>query len=405
LKFKPSNITLVLFTSLFPYEGGESFLENEIKYLSDEFKKIIIVPTKRTKRKRKLPYNVEVDSNIIDSKTRYFYKLKSLFGKYFINNFSINSSKIKYLFKNAVYVEIIKKWIINFLIENKVEDVLFYSYWFEAPTAALTLVKYNHPNLKFISRVHGGDLYEHLYGLTKFPFRQKIISSINYIFPISEIGKNHLQKKYNLSSDKISISRLGVMKANVLAQPSTDGKLRIVSCSNLIRIKRIDLLVDALVKLRSEQIEIIWTHIGEGELKIKLEEQAHAKLKQNINFKFLGYLKNIDVLNYYKTTPTDIFINVSSSEGIPVSIMEAQSFGIPVIATNVGGIKEIVNNENGFLLKSNPTPEEISNALIGVTKRREDWQKKRLVSFETWKTKFNADNNYKNFINNLIKIL
>jgi hypothetical protein len=64
-----------------------------------------------------------------------------------------------------------------------------------------------------------------------------------------------------------------------------------------------------------------------------------------------------------------------------------------------------VNNENGLLLKSNPTPEEISNALVEFTKRKKDWQKKRLVSFETWETKFNADNNYKNFINNLTKIL
>ncbi|NCO54621.1 MAG: glycosyltransferase, partial [Bacteroidetes bacterium] len=46
----------------------------------------------------------------------------------------------------------------------------------------------------------------------------------------------------------------------------------------------------------------------------------------------------------------DLFINVSESEGIPVSIMEALSAGIPVIATNVGGTNEIVNNDVGFLI-------------------------------------------------------
>ena len=45
--------------------------------------------------------------------------------------------------------------------------------------------------------------------------------------------------------------------------------------------------------------------------------------------------------------PVDLFLTVSANEGIPVSIMEAQSFGIPVIATDVGGISEIVNNVNG----------------------------------------------------------
>lgn len=42
---------------------------------------------------------------------------------------------------------------------------------------------------------------------------------------------------------------------------------------------------------------------------------------------------------------------MSDSEGIPVSIMEAMSFGIPVIARNVGGMSEIVNEENGLLLE------------------------------------------------------
>jgi len=48
-------------------------------------------------------------------------------------------------------------------------------------------------------------------------------------------------------------------------------------------------------------------------------------------------LPHNDVLNYYASNPVDVFINTSSSEGLPVSIMEAMSFGIPVIATNVGG--------------------------------------------------------------------
>ena len=46
----------------------------------------------------------------------------------------------------------------------------------------------------------------------------------------------------------------------------------------------------------------------------------------------------------------DLFVNMSLSEGIPVSIMEAISFGIPIIATNVGGNAEIVNDETGVLI-------------------------------------------------------
>ena len=47
----------------------------------------------------------------------------------------------------------------------------------------------------------------------------------------------------------------------------------------------------------------------------------------------------------------DALINVSESEGLPFSMMEAISFGIPVIGTNVGGVKEIINNDTGILLE------------------------------------------------------
>lgn len=50
----------------------------------------------------------------------------------------------------------------------------------------------------------------------------------------------------------------------------------------------------------------------------------------------MGYIANKDLLDWYKTNKPSIFINVSSSEGVPVSIMESMSCGIPTIATDVG---------------------------------------------------------------------
>lgn len=62
--------------------------------------------------------------------------------------------------------------------------------------------------------------------------------------------------------------------------------------------------------------------------------------------------QNQQVYDYYKSNKVDVFVNVSYSEGLPVSLMEASSFGIPVIATDVGGSAEIIDKEqkNGFLL-------------------------------------------------------
>ena len=82
--------------------------------------------------------------------------------------------------------------------------------------------------------------------------------------------------------------------------------------------------------------------------------------------------------------PVDLFLNVSEYEGVPVSVMEAQSFGIPVIATAVGGTPEIVNEENGFLLPENPSQDEIASAIYDVVTNKEKWEKKRMLSRKNW---------------------
>ena len=100
---------------------------------------------------------------------------------------------------------------------------------------------------------------------------------------------------------------------------------------------------------------------------------------------------------------TDLFINVSSSEGIPVSIMEAMSFGIPVIATDAGGTNEIVKDGyNGYLLPVNIEAEEIASAIKKFI-LLPDAQKSELSknATTTWKEQYNAELNYNTFIESL----
>ncbi len=61
-------------------------------------------------------------------------------------------------------------------------------------------------------------------------------------------------------------------------------------------------------------------------------------------------MSNDKILDVYEQFDVDFFINLSDSEWIPVTIMEAMPMGIPVIDRNVGGISEIVNKSNGLLL-------------------------------------------------------
>ena len=116
----------------------------------------------------------------------------------------------------------------------------------------------------------------------------------------------------------------------------------------------------------------------------------------------MGHLPNEEVLQYYRNNPVDVFINLSLTEGgAPVSIMEAISCGIPVVATRVGGNPEIVSDRNGILLSENPLPEEIAAALftfIDNPGRAAQW---RIGSRIVWQEKFNSLKNFEAFARRL----
>jgi glycosyltransferase involved in cell wall biosynthesis len=98
----------------------------------------------------------------------------------------------------------------------------------------------------------------------------------------------------------------------------------------------------------------------------------------------------------YRSQKVDGFILLSDSEGIPVSIMEALSYGIPVIATDTGGVSEIVTDTNGILLPSNPEIGKIASAINGLKNFRN--REIRAQIKEQVYLNYAADKNFPEFI-------
>ena len=99
------------------------------------------------------------------------------------------------------------------------------------------------------------------------------------------------------------------------------------------------------VDVFSNKIELIIG--GNGEV-VKLQNLIEKYQIGHI-VKFVGWIQNEAKIQYMQNT--DVYILPSYNEGLPISILEAMSYRKPVISTNVGGIPEIVkNNENGFLI-------------------------------------------------------
>jgi glycosyltransferase involved in cell wall biosynthesis len=170
----------------------------------------------------------------------------------------------------------------------------------------------------------------------------------------------------------------------------------VFSCSALIPLKRVELVAQALHFVTSE---VRWIHVGDGPMRGAVESACRG-LPGRVRVELRGGMPNADVLALYAELRPSVFLNVSRSEGLPVSMMEAMSSGVPVIATDVGGVREIVSHgANGALLAADPTPAELASALDRFAALPEDAHARcAAAAWETWNTRFRADRNYETFV-------
>jgi glycosyltransferase involved in cell wall biosynthesis len=412
VKITKNNKTIYLFTSNFPYATNETFLETEIQYLSSHFKKIIVVSFDiESQTSRSFPCNVST------IRVRYelnrFEKIMSI-GHLFSNKIWFELIHVRKNYKKPISFGILKtaffsltnakRLVTNFQKLGIINhNSIYYSYWSNDCSIALCLLKSDSFISKAISRAHGWDVFFKPSKYNYLPFRNLILTHLDRLYVVSEAGGNYIQNKWKSKfHEKVFVSRLGVRR-NQFSEKSSRKSLLLVSCSNIIPLKRIDLMAETLSLINS--ISIKWVHFGDGILLDTIEQLCSKILLPNVEFEFKGRVENSKVLEYYYTANPDLFMNLSSSEGIPVSIMEAMSFGIPVIATDVGGSSEIVNSENGFLLSSNPEPEEVAQVIHDFNNFNElDKTKMRNNAFETWNEKYNSEKNYSAFVEDIASL-
>jgi glycosyltransferase involved in cell wall biosynthesis len=86
-------------------------------------------------------------------------------------------------------------------------------------------------------------------------------------------------------------------------------------------------------------------------------------------------------------------------------MMEAQSFGVPVVAPAVGGIPELVNEKTGILFPADSTAEVIGDAIEKILSMSEqEYGQLRVNSFENWNSRFNADRNFSTFVREILSL-
>lgn len=407
---------IVLIDSYYPYGTAETFLENEIPVLLAQSSQIYIFPTYATAglNDRLAPIqNVRVfrKSMVRSKAVRAVSAGVTLFSAEVLSEMwkmlrikKLDFASLKALttyWAEANYKYRVIKQALSTQIE-KGDRVLFYSYWLDTNAYIAGKLKMAFKGSRAISRGHGFDVYLEVHANDYFPLRKKTLEHLDLICPISADGVKYLATHYPWIKDNLCLSRLGTVDHGT-KQADQSKTLRIVTCSNMISVKRIDRLIDALALLQEETIE--WTHFGGGSLYETLRNRAQKVISGRVSVNFAGAVENSVLMEWYKANPVDVFVNTSESEGIPVSIMEAMSFGIPCIATDVGGTSEIVEDGvNGYLLTSDKnTSSQLAQKLLAIQKQSEqDKLTMRANARETWEEKYNAKKNYTNFYKQIL---
>ncbi|MEG2556792.1 MAG: glycosyltransferase [Odoribacter sp.] len=393
---------LLLFTEHFPGKG-ETFIDTELTYLAHTFDKIIIFPLFENESvHRILPENCIVMPPV--TRNNFSIIIKGVFSKaplcFFIKNFFSEKVFRKFRkFRKFVIISCLTRCILshkNFKIIQQLsteKNNILYFYWGAGYAYILPFIQTIN---KKVVRFHRADLYTERQKGNYLPFRKEIYTHLNQAVFISQHGYEYAKRRYSEWKFNSTISYLGTPDHGIVSSKKDKKQcIHIVSCSNVIPIKRVTLIAEAL-KLLPATLHVSWTHLGDGPGFEELKRICD-QLPEHIQVHLKGYMPHSEIATFYKNTEIDLFINVSSSEGLPVSLMEAISFNIPVIATNVGGSNEIVTPESGILLPEKFELSELSKDIIYIYQNYTQFQPRQL-----WLKKFYADKNYPQFIKEIL---
>ncbi len=149
----------------------------------------------------------------------------------------------------------------------------------------------------------------------------------------------------------------------------TNEPIKLLFLSRLVKEKGIFELIDAFKNLSKKREDIELIIAGDGEAFSAVQE----RLKNQKNIKLTGFVEGEEKIELFKTS--DLYLLPSYTEGLPVSVLEAMLFGLPILTTNVGGLKTFFKNEEmGYFINTKETKdiEEKIELLLSNKKKMEE---------------------------------
>ena len=403
---------LLLITNGFPFgESERGFLPDEFRLLTERFHVTVLAktPTPPPEAWEQLDFDRNRVFCTGNEALKPLFVLRQLFRRETLTELRLAWAPRQSLRMRMQRLSAIVRWraraaqyekIIDRLCTQQQID-LIYTYWCTQATLGASLVQQRRPQLKLVVRFHGYDLYQERAEALWQPFRHLTIQQAQLLVFACQTGLDYFRSHWPATpEEKMVVAYLG-SSAMEPASPASDGVLHLVSCSNLIPLKRVGLLIEALAVL-PEQIRVDWHHFGDGVLRGTLEQQARTRLgsRAHITWTFHGAIPNSQLNQLYQQLHAEVFVTLSETEGgVPVSMQEALAMGIPTIGTQVGGIPELIlPGETGWLLRPDLTASEAAAALTEAARLSpHEMERMRTACLRHWAAHFNRKENADRF--------
>lgn len=338
---------LLVFASTFPRWRNDTlppFVYELSKRLTDEFNVSVLAPS----------YPGAKDFEIMDKMK--VYRFHYFFKRY--EKLAGSGGILPTLKKNPLFFFQVPFFILGeyFALKKAVQEIkpdVIHAHWIIPQGWIASKIKKKF-NIPYVVTSHGSDIL----GLKGFSgIKKKTLENAKKITVVSNYLKEEIVKTIGSSlKNKIEVIPMGIdiklfnrnkKDLSVKRKYKIDGPF-LLFVGRLAPEKGIDLLINAMPQVIKNNPKTKLLIIGEGTLKDKLKEQV-KKLGIEKNIIFIGWVNNKDLPKYYATA--DLFVCPSLREGLGLTFAEAGLCGCNLIGSNVGGISDIINKNNGLLVK------------------------------------------------------
>ena len=341
---------ICIITSTFPFGTGESFFGSELDELISSGCEVFIYPMRPRGKARDTVVNPRV--HVLNHGITFnFFDFATLFFELTVSEISrqrLTKNRIRFrqIFRESIagsQANKLRKYVMKYKINH------LHAYW---GAGAATLAKQTSKNMfsNYSFTVHSWELIE---GLN---LQSKYLAAKEVRF-ISKRGLEIFKQIVNFELENAIYIPLGVKtpSENSYKMSKDFSPLKIACIANLVEIKGHRFLIEATKMLLDEGLPIELHIVGIGSQATELENLV-AALQLESNVFFHGFIFHTELFRLYRENYFSLVVlpsvkdSTGQEEGVPVALMEAMAYGIPVISTSTGAIHELVNSSSGFLV-------------------------------------------------------